>query len=393
MAGLIPVAEAMERVLALAAPLGSEAVALRDAGGRVLAEAVAARHAQPPFDASVMDGYAVRARDAVPGARLRVVGEAAAGGGPSPDVGPGEAVRIFTGAPLPAGAARVVIQEDVTREGDAITLGCALDPGPYVRPAGSDFGAGDTLPPGRLTPGRVALAAAMGASTLPCARRPVVAIVATGDELVPPGEPLGAGRIHASNGYGLAAMVRAAGGEARLLPIARDRVESLRTVIGLAEGADLIVTMGGASVGDHDLVGPVLDAMGMERAFWRVAMRPGKPLMAGRLGRAAVLGLPGNPVSSLVCGRVFLVPMLRRMLGLDPAETPARLPLAAPVGANGARAHYMRASLEDGAVRVAERQDSALLSVLAASDLLVVRAPGDPPRARGELVSILPLEV
>ena len=393
MAGLIPVAEALRRVLALAAPLGPEAVPLRDAGGRVLAEAVTARHAQPPFDASVMDGYAVRAEEAVPGARLRVVGEAAAGGAPPPDVGPGTAVRIFTGAPLPAGASRVVIQEDVFRDGDAITLRAALDPSPYIRPAGSDFAVGDALAPGRLTPARVALAAAMGAASLPCARRPVVAILATGDELVPPGEPLGAGRIHASNGYGLAAMVRAAGGEARLLPIARDREDSLREVIGLAEGADLIVTMGGASVGDHDLVGPVLDAMGMERTFWRVAMRPGKPLMAGRLGGAAVLGLPGNPVSSLVCGRVFLVPMLRRMLGLDPEETPVRLPLAAAIGANGARAHYMRGSLRDGAVRVAARQDSALLSVLATADVLVVRPPDDPARARGEIVPTLALEV
>ena len=393
MAGLISVAEATARLLALVEPLPAEDVPLRAAGGRSLIRPVEARHAQPPFDASVMDGYAVRSADAVPGARLRVIGEAAAGGAPAPPVGPGEAVRIFTGAPMPAGADRVVIQEDVSREGSAVTLGAEMDAGPYVRPAGGDFRPGDTLPPGAMTPARLALAAAMGAGVLPCARRPAVAIIATGDELVPPGQKLAPGRIHAANGYGLAALVRAAGGEARLLPIARDREDALRAVVGLAEGADLIVTMGGASVGDHDLVGPVLDAMGMERAFWRVAMRPGKPLMAGRLGGAAVLGLPGNPVSSLVCGRVFLVPMLRRMLGLAEAEMPLRLPLAAPLGPNGPRAHYMRASRDGGAARVAERQDSSLLSVLASADLLVIRPPGDPARHAGDIVDAMPLGV
>ncbi len=393
MAGLISVAEAAARLLALVGPLPAEDVPVRASGGRSLIRPVVAGHAQPPFDASVMDGYALRSVDAAPGARLRVVGEAAAGGPPAPPVGPGQAVRIFTGAPMPAGADRVVIQEDVARAQEVVTLGEDMDPGPYVRPAGGDFRTGDVLPPGVMTPARVALAAAMGADVLACARRPAVAIVATGDELVPPGQPLPPGRIHASNGYGLAAMVEAAGAEARLLPIARDRPDALRAVIGLAEGADLIVTMGGASVGDHDLVGPVLEAMGMERAFWRVAMRPGKPLMAGRLGGAAVLGLPGNPVSSLVCARVFLVPMLRRMLGLPEAETSRSLPLAAPLGPNGPRAHYMRATCEGWAVRVAERQDSSLLSVLAGADALVVRPPGDPARAAGEMVEILPFEV
>ena len=393
MAGLIPVEEARARLLALVEPLGAEPVPLREAGGRVLAEPVHAAHAQPPFDASVMDGYAVRAEDAAPGARLRVVGEAAAGGLPAPAVGQGEAVRMFTGAPMPGGASRVVIQEDVDRQEAWIVLRDGLDPGPYIRPAGGDFGPGDALPPGRLTPGRIALAAAMGADVLPCSRRPVVAVIATGDELVPPGRPLGRGQIHASNGYGLAAMVAACGGEARLLPIARDREDSLRAVIGLAAEADLVVTMGGASVGDHDLVGPVLEAMGMERSFWRVAMRPGKPLMAGRLGGAAVLGLPGNPVSSLVCGRVFLVPMLRRMLGLDPDEGTLRLALARGIEANGPRAHYMRAARGPDGVRVAGRQDSSLLSVLANSDSLVVRPPDDPAREAGEMVDVLPLTV
>lgn len=393
MAGLISVDEARRRLLALVAPLEAEDVPLRAAGGRALAEPVLAKAAQPPFDASIMDGYALRGAEARPGARFRVIGEAAAGGAPAGAVGPGEAVRIFTGAPLPEGADRVVIQEDVARVGNTITLAGGLDPGPFVRPAGADFAAGDAMPAGLLTPARIALAAAMGAATLRCARRPVVAVIATGDELVPPGEPPGPAQIHASNGYGLAAMVEAAGAEARLLPIARDREGSLRMVIGLAEGADAVVLMGGASVGDHDLVGPVLAAMGMERAFWRVAMRPGKPLMAGRLGGAAVLGLPGNPVSSLVCGRVFLVPMLRRMLGLEPEEAPLRLPLLAPIPANGPRTHYMRAAREDGGVRVAERQDSALLTVLASADALVIRPPGDGARGAGDRVPVLPLDV
>ena len=393
MAGLIPVEEALERLLALVVPLPTEDVPLRRAGGRVLARGMAALHDQPPFAASVMDGYAMRGVEAHPGARFRVIGEAAAGGAPGPAVGSGEAVRIFTGAPLPPGADRVVIQEDVDRDEDGITLGGRLDANPYVRPAGADFAAGDLLPAGPLTPARVALAASMGHGALPCARRPAVAIVPTGDELRQPGEPLAPGQIHASNGYGLAAMVEAAGGEARLLPVARDAEASIRAVIGLAEGADLIVTMGGASVGDHDLIGPVLEAMGMERSFWKVAMRPGKPLMAGRFGTAAVVGLPGNPVSSMVCGRIFLVPMLRRMLGLPPDEPVRQVPLAMPLEANGPRQHYMRATLGPAGVKAADRQDSSLLTVLAKADHLVVRPPHDPARAPGMNVQVVPLAV
>ena len=393
MAGLIPVEEALERLIALVAPLGSEDVPLRTAGGRVLAAPVVASHAQPPFAASIMDGYALRDEEAQPGASFRVTGEAAAGGAPGPAVGPGEAVRIFTGAPIPEGATRVVIQEDVTRDGDRITLNGNLDGSRHIRPAGADFRPGDALPPGPLTPGRIALAAAMGRIALPCARRPVVAIVPTGDELRQPGEPLGPGQIHASNGFGLAAMIEAAGGEARLLPVARDHEESIRAVIGLARGADLIVTMGGASVGDHDLIGPTLGSMGMERAFWKVAMRPGKPLMAGRLGNAAVLGLPGNPVSTLVCGRVFLVPMIRRMLGLEWNEAARSAVLAEPLEGNGPRRHYMRATVGQDGVRAASQQDSSLLSVLSTATHLLVRPPHDPPRQVGEAVEILPLAI
>ena len=389
---MISVEEALGAVLALVAPVGAETVPLREAGGRVLAEPIIAARAQPPFAASAMDGYAVRSVDVAPGARLRVIGEAAAGRPWGGAVEPGAAVRIFTGAPIPEGADRVVIQEDVEREGDAIALGDGLDPGPHIRPAGGDFAAGARLEAlVLLTPERVALAAAMGCAAPRVVRRPVVALMATGDELAAPGEPLGDGQVVASNAYGLAAMAEAAGAEARLLPIARDDRASLEAGFALAEGADLIVTIGGASVGDHDLVAPVAQTLGMAPSFHRVAMRPGKPLMAGRMGRAAVLGLPGNPVSALVCGRVFMVPMVRRMLGLDPLPRLAEMPLAAPLGPNGPRAHYMRARREGSGVAAFDRQDSSLLSVLAAADLLIVRPPHDGARAAGERVACLPL--
>ena len=346
---MISVEEALEAVLSLVGPCGAEAVPLREAGGRVLAEPVVAPRDQPPFAASAMDGYAVRSADATPGATLRLIGEAAAGRPWGGTVEPGTAVRIFTGAPVPEGADRVVIQEDAARDGERVSLGKRLDPGPNVRPAGGDFAAGSRMePPVRLTPERIALAAAMGCASPRVARRPVVALMATGDELAPPGEPLSEGQVVASNAYGLAAMAEAEGAEARLLPIARDDRASLEAGFALAEGADLIVTIGGASVGEHDLVAPVVEALGMDLAFHRVAMRPGKPLMAGRLGRSAVLGLPGNPVSALVCGRVFMVPMIRRMLGLDPRGRTVALPLAAPLGPNGPRRHYMRARRRDG---------------------------------------------
>ena len=389
---MIAVEEAIEAVLALVSPLGSEAVPLRGAGGRVLAEAVVAMRDQPPFAASAMDGYALRAADAAAGAALHVLGEAAAGRPWRGAVGPGAAVRIFTGAAIPHGADRVVIQEDVERDGDGIVLGRDLDPGPHVRPAGGDFAAGARIEaPVRLTPERIALAAAMGCAAPVVSRRPVVALMATGDELTGPGEPPGEGQVVASNAYGLAAMVEAEGGEARLLPIARDDRTSLEQGFALADGADLIVTIGGASVGDHDLVAPVAQALGMALGFHRVSMRPGKPLMAGRLGGSAVLGLPGNPVSALVCGWVFMVPMIRRMLGLDPAERLIDLPLAAPLAPNGARRHYMRGRRTAGGVAAFDRQDSSLLSVLASADVLVVRPPHDRARVVGEPVPCLSL--
>jgi len=353
---MIPVDQALEHLFALVKPLQPELVPLRRAAGRVLIQDVTAARTQPPFAASSMDGYALRRAEVEPDAMFKVVGEAAAGHRFEGSVKAGQAVRIFTGAPVPEDTDFVVIQEDVTRKGDLITLGHAIGTKDNIRPAGGDFTAGQKMTaPKRLRPADIALLAAMNIAQVPVTRKPSVAILATGDELVQPGE------IPAPD-------------HTRLLPIARDNVEGLKQAFRLAASADLIVTIGGASVGDHDLVAPVAAQIGMEQSFYKVAMRPGKPLMAGRLGDAAMIGLPGNPVSALVCGQVFVVPMVRKMLGLGAAAAPRRmLPLGVALPANGPRDHYMRAMIRDGMVYPDTRQDSSLLSVLAAADVLMVR--------------------
>ncbi len=392
---LLSVADAQARVLALMAPVGTETIALRDARGRVLAAPATAARDQPPFAASAMDGYAVRASDASPGARLRVIGEAGAGHAFAGTLGPGEAARIFTGAPMPDGADAVVIQEDTARDGDTVVLGDALSGGSNVRARGGDFGAGFAFAPQQpLRPHDLALLAAMNAGILHVRRRPVVAILATGDELVAPGETPRADQITASNTYALAAMAEAAGAEARLLPIARDTAAALAQAFDLAAGADLLVTVGGASVGEHDLVASAAGARGLDLAFHRIAMRPGKPLLAGRLGAMPMLGLPGNPVSAIVCGHLFLLPAVRALLGQpDPLPRTREAALASPVEANGPRAHYMRAELAGDRIRPFAKQDSALLGVLAHASALLVRPPGDPARAPGEIAAYLPLDV
>ncbi|MCB2115140.1 MAG: molybdopterin molybdotransferase MoeA, partial [Rhodobacteraceae bacterium] len=295
----------------------------------------------------------------------------------------------FTGAPVPAGAERVVLQEDVTRIGDTIRLGDRLEAGANIRAAGQDFRIGDRLAaPRRLRPADLALVAAMNLPEVTVARRPVVALMATGGELVMPGETPGPDQIIASNSFALAAMAEGEGAEVRMLPIARDNEESLRFAFDLAQGADLVVTIGGASVGDHDLIAPVTEALGMTRAFYKVAMRPGKPLMAGQMAGSILLGLPGNPVSSIVCGHIFMRPLLRAMQGLpaEPLRT-RKARLAEPVEANGPRTHFMRARLgrADGVTTIAPfaRQDSALLSVLGEADALLVRPANDPARDAG----------
>ncbi|MDE4189966.1 molybdopterin molybdotransferase MoeA [Phaeobacter gallaeciensis] len=391
---MISVSEARAHLLELVSPLGTELVPLAEAAGRVLADDVAARRDQPPFAASAMDGYAVKSAEVELHAMFKVIGEAAAGHGFDGTVGAGQAVRIFTGAPIPDGADFVVIQEDVTAKGTLITITDAPGDNPNVRPRGGDFKNGQTISaPRLLTPSDIALLAAMNIAEVPVARKPDIALISTGDELVMPGSTPGPDQIIASNTFGLKAMLEAAGANVRILPIARDTHSSLRTAFSLAEGADLIVTIGGASVGDHDLVGEVAADLGMERSFYKVAMRPGKPLMAGRLGTSAMAGLPGNPVSAMVCGHIFLAPMVRAMLGLPPLqEVILSAPLAAPLEQNGPREHYMRATLtEDGQIRAFERQDSALLTVLAEADALLIRPPHDPPREIGETMSYLRL--
>lgn len=387
---MISVAEAMERIGALLAPVGQETVTLQEAGGRVLAQDAVARRAQPPFAASAMDGYAVRLADLSDGATLRVVGHIAAGTMPERGIGSGEAMRIFTGAPVPDGADHVLIQEDADAAGDTLTVRSGRDTSPYIRPAGNDFDPSFRLSaPRKLSHADVALLAAMNCPDVRVYKRPVVALIPTGDELVWPGETPRDDQIVASNNFGLATMFRAAGADVRLLPIARDDSAALADSLNLAGSADLIVTLGGASVGDHDLVSDVAQSRGLNLSFYKLAMRPGKPLMAGTLGDAVMIGLPGNPVSSMVCGEIFVKPAIAAFQGLPYAHPlVAQAKLGVDVGPNGPRAHYMRATLDDArqTIRPAERQDSALLTVLSQSNALMIRPPKDPARQAGEMV-------
>ena len=388
---MITVAEALDRVLSLFEPLEHEIVPLAATCGRVLAQPVTANRSQPPFAASAMDGYALMGVEAEPDAMFKVIGESAAGHGFDGVVKAGQAVRIFTGAPLPAGATRVIIQEDVNRSGDVITLKRDLDQKDYIRPAGADFSKGDTIKAPRLiSPSDVALFASMNLPAVPVTRRPVVALIATGDELVMPGDIPNQDQIIASNSFGLKALFEHHGAEVRMLPIASDTEGSLRTAFELTKGADLIVTIGGASVGDHDLVGKVAANLGMERAFYKVAMRPGKPLMAGKLTGTPMVGLPGNSVSSMVCGHIFILPALRKLQGLP--ERPAALrtaELAEPLGQNGPREHYMRAKVSNDKITAFARQDSALLTVLSDANALLIRSPHDPAKEAGMTVKYL----
>lgn len=398
---LLSVEEALARILADAAPLGAERVAIEAAHDRILAEPVVARLTQPPFDASAMDGYAVRAADVAKlPVKLTVIGESAAGHPFDGRVGAGEAARIFTGAPVPEGADGVVIQEHTTREGAHVIVQGEDVQTDHIRPRGGDFKEGMRLLEAgrRLGPRELSLAASMGHGELAVWRRPKVAILSTGDELVRPGETPGIGQIVASNHLGVGAMLRKFGAEIIQLGIARDTAESLNDHVARAKDADILVTIGGASVGDHDLVAPVLSKQGMELAFWKIAMRPGKPLMSGRLGSLRVVGLPGNPVSSLVCARVFVVPLVEQLAG-RPMATEATRPAVAAVSieANGPRQHYMRATLTrdgDGPPKVSpvRSQDSSLLSPLAIADCLIVRTPNARAAVPGETVRVLPLD-
>jgi molybdopterin molybdotransferase len=392
---MISVAEALDRLFALVSPAGSETVPLAEAGGRVLAADALARRTQPPFAASAMDGYAVRAAEARPGATLAVIGEAAAGRRFAGTLPAGAAVRIFTGAPVPPGADAVLIQEDARREGERVTVTEAPAPGQHIRPAGGDFREGERVAaPRRLAPSDVALLAAMNLPEVTVARRPRVALIATGDELVLPGEEPGPDQIVSSNNYGLAAMLTAIGARPLLCPIARDNRASLLAALEPARDADFVVTLGGASVGDHDLVASIFGKAGLTLDFYKIAMRPGKPLMAGRIGDAVMLGLPGNPVSAMVCGEVFLRPAVEAAQGLPARARRTRAArLAQGLGANGPREHYMRAVLDEGeeSVTVFENQDSSLLATLARANALVLRPPHASIAPPGAEVRYIPL--
>jgi molybdopterin molybdotransferase len=402
---LLSVADALALVLADAHPLPVEAAALLDAHGRVLAADLAALRTQPPADVSAMDGFAVRAADvAAAPARLRVVGEIAAGRPLDRDVGPGEAARIFTGAVMPRGADTVVIQEVTRRDGDTVVIERPEARGRNVRTEGLDFETGTVLIARgkRLTARDIALAGAMNHATVPVHRRPRLAVLATGDELVPPGTPPAAGQIVSSNGFALIAIARSEGAEAIDLGVAADRLDATIAAVrrARAAGVDVLVTTGGASVGDYDLVQQAFAAEGIDLSFWKVALRPGRPLMHGRLGNMQVLGLPGNPVSSFVCAILFLVPLLRRLGGrndLSPERQCATLGCALP--ANDERADYMRGRLARGAAAdcgdVATpfpRQDSSMLAPLAHADCLIVREPFAPAAQAGAKCTILNLQ-
>lgn len=397
---LLSVEEALSRVVEDVSPTAAETVPIQEALGRTLAEPVFSMRTQPPFDTSAMDGYAVRAQDvsALP-TELKLVGRSVAGKRFEGSVSAGEATRIFTGAPLPDGADTIIIQENTRETGGTVeVLEGSADRGQFVRLRGLDFGAGQQLLPAGtvLLPRHIAVAAAGNNGAVTVRRKPRVAILSTGDELVQPGSAPGIDQIVASNGVAIAALVASAGGEAVDVGIVRDTTEALNAALdrALDQAPDVLITSGGASVGEHDIVQDVMTARGLELGFWRIAMRPGKPLMFGRLDDMRFIGLPGNPVSSLVCSRLFLWPLLHAFLGHPPERQMEEASLAEPLPANDRRQDYMRGVFLDGGRTVTpfEKQDSSMLSTLAKADCLIVRPPHAPPAQAGESVPVLRLD-
>ncbi len=397
---MISVDEARDRILATLHPTPAEIAALADAWGHVTTAPVIARLTQPPADVSAMDGYALRATDGTLGAMLQVIGAAPAGHPFEGSVGPNQAVRLFTGSVIPQGADAILLQEDATSAGKEVRVNEAVVAGRHIRRAGQDFAAGDTVVPAgrRLTARDIGLAAAANHPWLTVHRRPRVAILATGDEIAMPGEPIPSGGIVSSNSHALAALVRACGGEPVVLPIAADTRKAVAAVADAVHGMDMLVTTGGASVGDHDLVISSLKTRGLELDFWQIAMRPGKPLLYGKLGPVPVLGLPGNPVSALVCSILFLLPALSRLQGLPAAPPPTIQAIAGTqLKANDHRADHLRSTIAtDSQGRVVATsfpvQDSAMLRRLAHADALILRAPNAPALPQGAEISIIRLD-
>ncbi|MEZ5846921.1 MAG: molybdopterin molybdotransferase MoeA [Geminicoccaceae bacterium] len=389
---MIEVSDAQARIYPAVRSMPAEWVPLGAALGRVLAADVGARRDQPPGAVSAMDGYAVRSADA--GAPMRVIGEVAAGSPLTLALGKGEAARIFTGGLVPDGADAILIQENAEREGDIIQATEAVRPGLFIRPRGLDFAEGHVgLRAGRVLDARaLGLAAIMGHGHLQVRVQPRIAILATGDELRMPGETPLAHQITSSNSVVLAGMLRAWGASPVDLGIAADDRDALGAALANAHGADMLVTTGGASVGDHDLVREVGGMAGLELDFWKVRMRPGKPLIFGRLGECPLLGLPGNPVSTIVCGIMFLRGAVRTCLGLDSSLPWTEVVVAHDLKENDGRRDFMRAFVEaDGTVSVATRQDSSMLAVMTDADLLLERAPLDPPRKAGSRLRAIDL--
>ncbi len=392
---MLTAAQALARILALMLPTSIETIPLQNARGRVLATPVVATRDQPPFPASAMDGYALRRADLADGKPLIVIGQSKAGQGFAGKLGASQAVRIFTGAPVPDGADYILIQEDAEITGDTLKPKAARDSASYIRAAGGDFRAGFTYPgPKRLTPADIALLAAMNAANVQVHRKPTIALIVTGDELVMPGDVANPDQIYSSNGFALAALLGQYGADPCVLPIARDSDASLNAAFDLASDADLIVTLGGASVGDHDLVQKVATSRGLVLEFWKVNLRPGKPLIVGRLNNTPLIGLPGNPVSALVCAHIFLRPALDAMLGLPALPLQRSLgTLSKPLPANGKREHYMRgiaaASATGWLLAAHDSQDSSQISVLAQSNALIVAPPNQPALPIGAAVEFI----
>jgi molybdopterin molybdotransferase len=393
---LLPVAEALARILDGVKPTRTETMPLAQAQNRILAKPVIAKRDQPPFPSSAMDGYAVRAGD---GPRLAVTGSSQAGARHKGTLKPGTAIRIFTGAPVPKGADAVLIQENAKREGDRITVLEPVTANQNIRRQGLDFAKGDVLIEAgtRLTARHLMLAAAANSAEMAVRAKPRVAILSTGDELIAPGQKPGPDQIVSSNATGLAALIRHFGAEPVELGIVPDNLAKIRRAIRKAAECDVLLTTGGASVGDHDLVQAALDAEGIKLSFWKIAMRPGKPLMFARQGRQRIIGLPGNPVSAFVCARLFLKPLLDSLLGLNPAETPSKAVLGAPMKANGDRQDYVRARLTrlgDGRLTAEpfSTQDSSMQRLLAQANGLIIRPPIAPRAEAGAEVEVIELD-